>query len=122
MNSDYGNSKQSFEASAPDLADPDVRRALLNTETARIPWRELQRYFASGAAISVSPDLDLLTVGAEVMADNKAVVEGWVNEGRVAPVGDRQAAQWYDANALMWAVVLSPWVFVQPVLEELDGK
>jgi len=100
----------------PDLNDPEVRKALLNTETARMPWRELQRYFASGAAIAVSPELDLLAVGAEVMADNKAVVEAWVSEGRVAPVSDQQATEWYDANALMWAVVLSPWVFVQPIV------
>ena len=100
---------------APDLNDPEVRKAVLNSETAKIPWRELQRYFASGAAISVAPDLDLLAVGAEVMADNKALVEQWISEGRVGPVSDRQAAQWYDADALMWAVVLSPWVFVQPL-------
>ncbi|MGD9661914.1 MAG: DUF2288 domain-containing protein [Porticoccaceae bacterium] len=100
-----------------DLTDPEVRKALLNTETAKIPWRELQRYFASGAAISVAVELDLLTVGAEVMADNRALMEAWVSGGQVAPVSDQQAAEWYDANALMWAVVLSPWVFVQPILQ-----
>ena len=97
-----------------DLADPEVRKALLNTETAKIPWRELQRYFASGAAIAVAPELDLVTVGAEVMADNKAVVEAWISEGKIGPVSDRQAGQWYDGDVLVWAVVLSPWVLVQP--------
>ncbi|MCK9505614.1 MAG: DUF2288 domain-containing protein [Porticoccaceae bacterium] len=100
-----------------DLTDSEVRRALLNTETAKIPWRELQRYFAAGAAIAVAAELDLLSVGAEVMADNKVQMEGWISSGKVAPVSDLQAAEWYDANALMWAVVLSPWVFVQPILQ-----
>ena len=102
----------------PDLADPEVRKAMLNMETAKIPWRELQRYFASGSAIAVSAELDLVEVGSEVLADNKLKVESWTQSGKVGPVSDRQAQEWYDANALMWAVVLSPWVFVQPVLAE----
>jgi len=96
-----------------DLADPEVRKALLNTETARIPWRELQRYFASGAAVAVAAELDLVAVAAEVMADNKAAMEAWISQGQVGPVSDQQALQWYDDDALVWAVVLSPWVFVQ---------
>lgn len=102
----------------PDLTDPDVRKTLLNLETATIAWRELQRYFASGAAIGVSPELDLIEVASEVMADNRARVEGWTQAGKVGPVTDRQALEWYDANALVWAVVLSPWVFVQPLMVE----
>ena len=101
-----------------DLSDPAVRRAVLNTETAKIPWRELQRYFAAGSAISVAPDLDLVDVGSEVVADNRAKMEMWIGAGKVGPVSDQQAAEWYEANALMWAVVLSPWVFVQPILRE----
>lgn len=97
-----------------DLNDPDVRKAKLNTETARIPWKELQRYFASGSAIAVSVDLDLLEVGAEVMADNKARVESWVANNSIAPVSDAQASEWFENDQEMWAVVLNPWVFVQP--------
>ena len=106
----------------PDLSDPEVRKALLNTETAKIPWRELQRYFAAGSAISVAPGLDLIEVGSEVMADNKPQVERWMTGGQVGPVTDQQAAEWYEANALMWAVVLSPWVFVQPILQNGAGE
>ena len=102
----------------PDMTDPDTRKAVLNTETAKIPWRELQRYFAAGAAIGVAPELDLLVVGSEVLADNTAQVEAWTAAGQVGPVSDSQAAEWYEANALMWAVVLSPWVFVQPILSK----
>jgi|SRR5690554_1310836 len=96
-----------------DVDNPDVRKALLNTETAKIAWRELQRYFASGAAIAVAPELDLLAVAAEVMADNKGAVESWISEDKLGPVSDQQALQWYDGDVLVWAVVLSPWVFVQ---------
>lgn len=101
-----------------DLNDPEIRKAKLNTETARIMWKELQRYFASGSAIAVSTDLDLLEVGAEVMADNKPLVESWMADSKIAPVSDAQAAAWFEADEEMWAVVLTPWVFVQLVQEE----
>src|SRR5690606_38883003 len=103
-------------ADSHDTSDPEVRKALLNTETAKIPWRVLQRYFASGAAIAVDPQLDLVAVGSEVMADNKRQLEVWIGDGKVGPVADHQAASWYEADTLMWAVVLSPWVFVQPIV------
>ena len=100
----------------PELGDPAVRKALLNRETARIPWRELQRYYAGGSAIAVSPELDLLEVGSEVIADNRERVEAWTAAGQLGPVTDSQALLWYEANAMMWAVVLHPCVFVQPIL------
>ena len=34
----------------------------LNTETARISWQELERHFARGALLTVSPGLDLVEV------------------------------------------------------------
>jgi hypothetical protein len=104
-----------------DLQDPDIRKALLNTETARIPWRDLQRYFAGGSAIYVSPALDLLEAGAEVMADNKVRVEQWMTSKLMHPVTDSQALAWLDADITMWAVVLSPWVLVQPDFDEKKG-
>lgn len=101
-----------------DMTDPEVRRAKLNTETARIPWRELQRYFAAGNAVAVDPGLDLLAVGDAFLTDDTAAVEAWIEQGGLGPVSDAQAAEWYEANALMWAVVLPPWVLVQPLLAE----
>jgi hypothetical protein len=103
-----------------DLNDEQVRKALLNTETAKIPWHELQRYFASGSTIYVDPKLDLLMVASEVMSDNKALVETWMGEGAMAPVSDEQAKNWYANNQNLWAVVLSPWVLVQPIANDSD--
>ncbi len=107
-----------METDSLDMTDPEVRRAKLNTETARIPWRELQRYFAAGNAIAVDPGLDLLTVGDAFLTDDKAMVEDWMAQGNLGPVSDALAVEWYEANALMWAVVLPPWVLVQPLPAE----
>ncbi len=91
----------------------DIHRAKVNLETSRIAWRELQRFFASGAAISVSPELDLVEVAFQISEDNTAQVTQWMQAGRVARVTDTQAQSWYDADAEVWAVVVSPYVLVQ---------
>ncbi len=93
----------------------EVTRAKVKLETARIAWRELQRYFAGGNAIYVSVDLDLVEVAYQISADNKAQVQTWMEAGQVARVTDQQALAWYEADADMWAVVVSPYVLVQPV-------
>jgi len=34
--------------------------------------------------------------------------------GKLGKVTDEQATAWVDTDALLWAVVVSPWVLVQP--------
>jgi hypothetical protein len=34
--------------------------------------------------------------------------------GKFGKVTDEQAAAWIETDALVWAVVVSPWVLVQP--------
>lgn len=99
--------------STPELRD--INRAKVNLETARIAWRELQRFFASGAAILVGDGLNLVEVAFQVSEDNKEQVAAWMEAGLVARVTDEQALAWYEADADMWAVVVSPYVFVQRV-------
>jgi hypothetical protein len=94
-----------------------IYRAKMNLETARIAWRELQRFFASGAAIYVGPELDLVEVAYQVAEDNKAQVLAWMEAKQIAPVTDEQALAWHEADADMWAVVVSPYVLVQPAVE-----
>ena len=91
-----------------------MTRTKLNLETARIAWQELQRFFASGGAIYVSEELDLIEVAYQFSEDNKLQVERWMLTGQVARVSDEQALAWYEADAVMWAVVVSPYVLVQP--------
>lgn len=95
-------------------ADPqEVFRAKVNLETSRIAWKELQRFFASGVAVAVDAELDLVEVAFQFSRDNKAQVERWLLTGKVGKVLDSQAAAWIAADAEMWAVVVSPWVLVQ---------
>ncbi len=90
----------------------------INLETAQIHWHELQRFFASGNAISVDPTLDLTHVAAQIVADNAAQIKLWMDAGLVDAVKDTQAQLWYEQNALVWAVVIKPWVLVQPIIKQ----
>jgi hypothetical protein len=93
----------------------EIFRAKVNLETAQIAWKELQRFFAGGSALMVSPDLDLVEVAYQMSQDNAAQIRQWVETGNLGKVTDEQAAAWIETDAQVWAVVVSPWVLVQPM-------
>jgi hypothetical protein len=85
----------------------------LNLETAQISWKELEPHFAGGNVVAVDEALDLLLVAEQIVADNAPMVKQWMDEQKVGQVTDAQAVQWSDDNALLWAVVIKPWILVQ---------
>jgi hypothetical protein len=99
----------------PETDAQEIFRAKVNLETSRMAWKELQRFFASGVAVAVDAELDLVEVAYQFSKDNKAQVERWLVIGKVGKVSDQQAAAWVEADAELWAVVVSPWVLVQVV-------
>ncbi len=99
------------------LSQQDIDRININLETSRIAWKELQVYFASGATLYVHEGLDLVDVAMQISKDNKAQVAQWMEAGQIAPVSDAQALAWYEADAEVWAVVVRPYVLVQPALK-----
>ncbi|MCP1659792.1 DUF2288 domain-containing protein [Neisseria perflava] len=86
----------------------------LNTETARIRWSELQTHFARGAAVYVAPDLDLVEIAKQVADDNAAALSPLMQQGKFGVVSEDQARAFVADNREMWAVVVAPWVLVQP--------
>ncbi len=105
------------------MADSDVEniQSLLKQEihsaTAKIPWSELQRFFAAGKAVHVSHELDLVEVAIQVSNDNSAIIRQWMDTAKLAPVSDDQARYWINTDASVWAVVVKPWVLVQQLKE-----
>ncbi|MEM1404253.1 MAG: DUF2288 family protein [Pseudomonadota bacterium] len=98
------------------LSGDDRRRQLTSdflAQTARIPFGELQRYFAGGRVVAVADSLDLVSVAVELALDNAAQFQQWVDAGAVNAVSDDTARQWLEAEADLWAVVADPWVLVQ---------
>jgi len=91
----------------------DGLESKLNQETARIAWRELGRYFAAGQVIRVAADLDLVDVAGAMAKDDTPRVKTWLTAGRLGPVTDLEAQAWHEADAVVWAVVVKPYVLVQ---------
>lgn len=85
----------------------------LNLETAQAPWRELQKFFASGVVLHVKASQDLLLVAEQLSADNAPLFKQWLDDRTVQKVSDEQALEWYNADAQLWTVVVKPWVLVQ---------
>ena len=85
----------------------------LNEQTAQMHWTELERFFASGSVIWVAAELDLIDVGARIAADDKDSVLSWMSAGLVKKVTDEQADNWHGQDALLWTVVVKPWILVQ---------
>ncbi len=96
-------------------ADNDLSKAKVNLETSKIPWQELQRFFASGLAIFIDKQLDLVEVACHFADDDKIQVQKWLEEKKIHPVSDDQARFWLEQDSDVWAVVVKPWILVQEV-------
>ncbi len=90
-----------------------VTREKVNMETSKMRWSELQRFFASGMAVFAASELDLVEVAYQFSQDNKTRFEAWMKAGKVGTVSDAQATEWIEQDAMMWTVVVKPWILVQ---------
>ena len=95
--------------------NPLSLREKLNLETAKISWHELQRFYAAGNVVLVDGSLDLMTVAEALVADDTAQFSAWMADNKVSGPTPEQAQAWYDADAVLWAMVIAPWVLVQTV-------
>lgn len=98
--------------------DTDLRTKI-NLETARLPWSELERHFAQGTVIYVSPELDLIDVAVRISHDDKDSIARWMNEGKLGKVNDQQAHSWTESGAALWTSVVHPFILVQPAKSDL---
>jgi hypothetical protein len=93
----------------------ELERAKIISETAKIPWLELQRFFAAGNVMLVATELDLVDVAYALQLDDIEQVKTWTESSQVCAVDDDQAKLWVSSDALLWAVVVKPWVLVQTI-------
>jgi hypothetical protein len=98
--------------------DRELKRAKITSETAKIPWQELQRFFAAGKVMLVAPGLDLVDVAYALQEDDVDQVKIWTESQQVAPVSDEHAKGWIASNTTLWSVVVKPWVLVQTISPE----
>lgn len=102
------------------MPDKSELMTLLNRETAKMPWSDLEKFFANGAALYVDTSLDLVEAAAEMALDNTAQIQAWMSQQKFGRVDEQQAVQWAAENATLWAVVVAPWVLVQPLKKTIQ--
>lgn len=93
--------------------EQEINRETINFETAKISWKELEVYYASGNVISVSPELDLIDVALVITKDNATQLKAWMDNGQIDSVTDTQAKEFANTAATVWAVVIKPWILIQ---------
>jgi hypothetical protein len=95
----------------------EVLKSRLNTETAKIGWTEIQRFFAKGQVFIVAPELDLVDTAAKMIHDEKITVEKWLEHGQIQQATIEDARRWNEIDPDLWAVVVAPWILVQEATE-----
>lgn len=101
--------------------DQEELIAQLNSETAKLPWSELERHFARGSVIKVEKGLDLINVAVIINQDDKSAIEAMLADGTVSNATTEDAKLWNECSTEFWAVVIAPWVLVQPIDTKLDS-
>jgi len=95
------------------MNESDDLIAELHAQTARVTWPELERHYARGVVVRVAPELDLIAVGRDFAADDRASVEAALTAGTVARLESGEARRWAEESPELWALVVAPWVLVQ---------
>jgi len=85
----------------------------LLSETARISWKELESFFATGNLVWVHSDLDLVLAALAVIEDDSTKVGQWMDKQQMDKVSNEQAIEWLNGEPELWSVVAAPWVLVQ---------
>ena len=93
--------------------DKEQVKSDLLLETAKIPWVELQRFFAAGKVLIIDQNEDLLEVAASLIDNDVQRLQAMIDADKIAHPSDQQAKSWYEQKSSLWAVVLKPWVIVQ---------
>ncbi|MBE9516387.1 MAG: DUF2288 domain-containing protein [Proteobacteria bacterium] len=82
-------------------------------QTAMVLWSELERHFARGIVLHVSPTLDLVDVAISFTDDNSGQVKAWMEAGLLGNLSDTQASHWAKEKPIIWSVVVAPWILAQ---------
>jgi len=88
-------------------------RQKLNLESGQRDWSELQRHFARGVVIAVSPALDLVETALKFSDDDRSTIEVWLANEQIKRADDEYARHWNQDETVFWAIVVAPWVLVQ---------
>ena len=77
-------------------------------------WEYLRHHYETGALLYVDPSLDLASVGQAFTADDSEAVLAWKKAGDLVVPSAPHAAFWEESQTKFKALVVSPFVLIQP--------
>ena len=87
----------------------------LEKYTGVVDWEYLKPHFDSGALIYVDAILSITEVGLAVAEDDKKKIEAWLKSGDLVKPSGPHAKWWAENPQEFTALVVSPFVLMQPV-------
>lgn len=114
MNTSETTENEQPSNSATDSLNYEELLAYLNNETGKINWKELQPHFARGALLHLETGFDLIDTAAALIRDDKSAIFPMIEEGVLGKLADEKAQSFADHDRF-WAVVVAPWVLIQPL-------
>ncbi len=96
-------------------SDPDSPLEKLEKYTGEVDWSYLKRHYQNGALVWVDPELSLTEVGHAISIDDADRVKAWRKSGDLITPSAPHAVHWEESEARFLALVVSPFVLIQPV-------
>lgn len=79
-----------------------------------IDWPQIRPHFENGSLIWVDPTLSLVEVGDAFARDDLDLVRSWRQLGDIVIPGQAHADHWESTRERFLALVVSPFVLIQP--------
>ena len=112
MNEEEADEQMKYGILGED-ASSDVEK--LEKYIGEVGWEYLEKHYQSGALLYVDPSLDLVTVGKALTEDDAGSVANWKKSGDLVQPSTPHAFYWEESKARFTALVVSPFVLIQPV-------
>lgn len=87
----------------------------LEKYTGEVDWNYLRPHFKAGALVYVDPALSLTEVGHAFSIDDAERVKEWRKSGDLVTPSEPHAVYWEASGARFLALVVSPFVLIQPI-------
>ena len=101
--------------------DQATSREKLEKYTGIVDWSYLEPHYRNEALVFVDPSLSIIEVGEAFASDAPDKVTKWRTSGDILTPSAPHAFYWEESKAKFRALVVSPFVLIQPV-EEPDPE
>jgi hypothetical protein len=111
-NNDSPSEAMRYGMLGKDTMSPEEK---LGKYTGVVDWAYLKPHLESGALLYVDPCLEITEVGQAIADDNKEKIESWMKSGDLVKPSEPHAKWWEENPQDFTALVVSPFVLMQPV-------